>query len=138
MFCKKCGAKLPPNAKFCHECGTSIGTESNSLETYEYREEIVDLRHLKYKFRQEYREHRDAAWKTASNLVMDRIQLMAKQGWEIVDHEIGFNLLESKPAVSKTGILLDIASLILNSKTADATSVSELVCARLHFKKKSK
>ncbi len=30
MFCKKCGAELPDNARFCHQCGTEIVLTSDA------------------------------------------------------------------------------------------------------------
>jgi hypothetical protein len=136
MFCEKCGTELLPSSKFCHECGqTSITTNTSNI-SYEYKEEVVDLRHLKFQFYQDSKEHQDAAWKVSSNWVMERIQLMGNQGWELVENKIGFSLLESKSVISGKGFLVDFAFSILGDNSAGATMKSELVCARLHFRKK--
>jgi len=35
MFCAKCGAKLPENAKFCAKCGNKVLRPSNSIKEME-------------------------------------------------------------------------------------------------------
>ncbi len=33
-FCKKCGAELKGDAKFCPQCGTQVGVEKRATPTY--------------------------------------------------------------------------------------------------------
>ena len=39
MNCKKCGAELAENAKFCTECGTSVAMAADTVPTEEVKEE---------------------------------------------------------------------------------------------------
>lgn len=40
MHCMKCGAQLPPDAKFCYKCGTPVGNigDNPTKEQWEYCE----------------------------------------------------------------------------------------------------
>ena len=40
MNCKKCGAELAENAKFCTECGTSVAMVADTVPTEEVKEEV--------------------------------------------------------------------------------------------------
>ena len=40
MNCKKCGAELAENAKFCTECGTSVAMAADTVPTEEVKEEV--------------------------------------------------------------------------------------------------
>lgn len=38
-FCKKCGAELKEDAKFCPQCGTQVGVEKRARQTYAHERE---------------------------------------------------------------------------------------------------
>ena len=40
MYCKKCGAELKPNAKFCSKCGSPVSPPSAAEEVKVDREEF--------------------------------------------------------------------------------------------------
>ena len=132
MYCSNCGTQLPEAARYCMNCGTPT-SDSKAQQRIEFKEEYIDLRHLRIFVSSSARTEKDAAWGAASASVLKVISEFGNQGWELVEANVGFDQLVMKNAgATGTGILLNFMSGLFG-ESADAAQV---IGARLHFKRK--
>lgn len=133
MLCSNCKAEFPVDAKFCPNCGSPIAGE-----TFEYKEEFVDLAELKLRVLSQSTSNRQLAWQVASTTVFDVIREYTKEGWEAID-QIGADLLILKPARGLFATLMFIGAIAqaIDNPGHGRGVLMDVTGVTLHFRRKT-